>query len=476
MKEEEILERIKTDKNLRIKLATESFYWFFVIYFTIYLEFPIAPFQKEIINLVQDDENKLLVIVAFRGSAKSTIITLAYVIWCLVTGKRKYPLILSLNQQRVQQALFNIRQEFEKNILLIQDFGPFYRMNDEWSYNSLYLSYLEARVTAISTGEGFRGLRQRQFRPDLVISDDIEDVQSASSSDGRAKLWQTVNSELIPAGDLKTKFIFLGNLVHGESVLVRLKKLILTNKIKGVYREYPLHDSDKKILWTGKFRSWQDIENFKMTIPSEEEYRREYLLQIVPPGNRVIQEDWITYYDPTKKIDRDDFRFYLISIDPAFKINDSADKTAIIVFAVYGFNEKLKIYIQPNPVNRRMEMPEMIEEIKKIKQSLGRSVVKIIVEGVAAQTTIAQTLKAQGIEAEDYNVNGQDKRARLAMCSPLVKNATALFSDQGNEELIHQIIYLLVERYNDLADALSMGLNYLTEELTRPKFEWFSVV
>lgn len=469
--EEEIIKKIKNDRDFRIKLTTESFYWFFVTYFTIYLKFTLAHFQKEIISLAQ--EQQFLVIVAFRGSAKSTIITLAYVIWCIVTKRKKYPLILSLNQQRVQQALFNIRQEFEKNILLIQDFGPFYRMNDEWSYSSLFLSYLEARITAISVGEGFRGLRERQFRPDLVISDDIEDVQSASSTEARAKLWQTINSELLPSGDVGTKFIFLGNLVHGESALMRLKKLILDKKLKGIYREYPLYDTDKRILWKEKFETWEDIKKLKRSIPSEEDFLREYLLKIVPSGNSVIKPEWITYYDPSLPIERKDFRYYLISIDPAVSLGTTADKTAIVVFAVYEWDEELKIYIQPNPLNKRMGMPQIIEEVKVIKKLLGNAVIKIIVEGVAAQKGIAQTLVAQGIEAEAYNLNGQDKRARMAMCSPLIKNATALFSKNGNEELTHQMIYLGAERYDDLADALSLGLNFLTEELTRPKFDSF---
>lgn len=476
MSEEEIIKRIREDKNLRIRLCWDSFYWFFLIYFTIYLRYPLAPFQKEIIELVQNDDNPFLVIVAFRGSAKSTIITLAYIIWCLIAGRKKYPLIISLNQQRVQQALFNIRQEFEKNGLLIQDFGPFYRISDEWSYSSLYFSYLGARITAISTGEGFRGLRERQFRPDLVVADDIEDVQSANSLEARAKLWQMVNAELIPAGDVSTRYIFIGNLVHGESVIVKLKRLILSGKLKGIYREFPLYDENKNILWSGKFPTWESVENFRKEIPSDEDFQREYLLKIVPPGNRVINQEWIKYYDTTKPQGEGlDFRYYLISVDPAVSTADTADKTGIVVFAVYGWDENLKIYVQPNFVNKRMEMPEIIEEIKRIRDSYGRSTVEILIEGVGTQKGIAQTLKAQGVEAEEFNLNGQDKRKRLSMASPLIRNGTVLFPDQGCEELVNQLVYFGSEKHDDLTDATSMGLNYLTEELTRPKLQWFFI-
>lgn len=467
--EEEIIDLITNDKNFRIKLATERFYWFFVIYFTDYIKYPLAPFQKELLTLVQDSGNELMVIVAFRASAKSTIITLAFTIWSAVTGRRKYPLILSLNQQRVQQALFNIRQEFEQNSLLLQDFGPFSTINDEWSHNSLFLSYLEARITAVSTGEGFRGLRERQFRPDLVISDDIEDVQSAASLDARTKLWQLINAELFPIGDLQTKFIFLGNLVHGESALMQLRKMILEKRLEGIYKEIPLHDDNKNVLWKEKFPTWQDIEKLRKQIPNDEDFQREYLIKVVPPGNTVIKGEWICFYDPSQVIDQKDFRYFLISIDPAVSLSSSADNTAIVVFAVYDKGEKMKIYIQPNPVNRKMEMPEIIEEVKRIKVSLGNASIKIIVEGIAAQQGIAQTLIAQGIQAENYSIQGKDKRTRLSMSSPLIKNGTVLFPDQGSKELIQQILYFGSERYDDLADALSMGLNFLSQELIQPK-------
>lgn len=116
---------IRKNRTLRIKLATESFYWFFHIYFGEHAKLPTADFQREIYSLLEDPEIQQMVIVAFRGSGKSTIATLAYPIWAILgKQKRKFLLILSQTQPLAKVHLQNIKRTFETNELLRNDFGP----------------------------------------------------------------------------------------------------------------------------------------------------------------------------------------------------------------------------------------------------------------------------------------------------------------------------------------------------------------
>ena len=69
-------------------------------------------------------------------------------------------------------------------------------------------------------------MRHGQYRPDVIIVDDVEDVQSAKQKDARDRLWQFINGELIPTGITDVKVIFIGNLVHEDSLMMRLKKAI----------------------------------------------------------------------------------------------------------------------------------------------------------------------------------------------------------------------------------------------------------
>ena len=463
------LQQVIKSKQMRKELGRKSLLWFFLIYFNHYITLEIAPFQREIIQIAEDPSTQFAVIVAFRGSAKSTLISLAYVIWSILgQQEKKYPVLLSFNQTRVQQTLSNIRQEFEKNELLISDFGPFHKDGDEWSTSSLVLSPYHARITAVSTGEGIRGLRERQYRPDLIICDDIEDVQSTKTKETRDKLWQVVNGELIPAGDIHTKFVFIGNLVHEDSVMMRLKKMVGEKKESWIYREYPICNEKEMIFWKGKFPTMDHINKLRESQPSEIDFLREYYLKIIPDGNRVILPEWINSYDVFPP--DSEFRYYLISVDPAFSTQETADKTAIVVYKVYGYGSKMKMFVLPHPINKRMEAPDTINEIKQIFESLPHSVIKVIIEGVGGQIGIAQTLSAQGIPADVMHIKGQDKRARLSMSGTYIKNGVILFPKTGCEELITQILYFGTERFDDLVDAFTLGIMHVVENSKKDGF------
>ena len=83
-----IVDKCVEDETFRRELVKTSLFWFMYIYFPDYLTFPLAEFHKEMIKLVEGN-SPTNVIAAFRGSGKSTIISLAYVIWSMIGIKNK---------------------------------------------------------------------------------------------------------------------------------------------------------------------------------------------------------------------------------------------------------------------------------------------------------------------------------------------------------------------------------------------------
>ena len=74
-------DKIRKDSAVRQTIGGNSFYWFFHLYFSHYIEFATADFQKEMFQLASDDEVEHLIVLAFRSSGKSTIITTALPLW-----------------------------------------------------------------------------------------------------------------------------------------------------------------------------------------------------------------------------------------------------------------------------------------------------------------------------------------------------------------------------------------------------------
>lgn len=450
-----IKKQIKKNPAFRRKLARKSFYWFFIIYLSNYIKFESAYFQKQIFNVVQDRNKKSIVITAFRSSGKSTIASLAYPIWTMITGQKKFIIILSQNQNLTKQMLKNIKDELENNLMLIADFGPFKQIDDEWRANALLINAYGTRIACISSGESIRGIRHRENRPDLIIIDDVEDVDSTRTKEGRDKTFNWVTREVIPAGDKNTKTIIIGNKLHEDSLMMRLKKAIEEGSFPAIYLEFPLLDENGVCLWPQKFPTIESINELKNSVITDSAWKREYLLMIVSDDDAVIVRDWIQYYSSIPLIKRP--RLVATGIDLAISENNKADLTAMVSAIVFGYEKDLKVFILPNPVNKRLSFPETVDVAKTLSNTLGKGIPTILyIEEVAYQSAIIQELKSQGYPAEGVKVIGTDKRARLAITAHWIHNGSILFPSKGCEDLITQLVGFGNETNDDLADAFAI--------------------
>jgi len=457
MSKHDDFEKILHDPSLRRRLASENHYWFFHLYFSHYIEFQTAEFQKEIFSLTQDDTYQQVVIVAFRGSAKSTIMTLSNPIWS-VLGKpqKKFVLIVSQTQQQARFHLSNIKEELEQNPLLTHDFNIHISNEDEWRYDSLVLSGFGARIHSMSIGESMRGLRERQFRPDLIICDDIEDLNSVKTQESREYTFEWFNKTLVPMGKPSTKIIVVGNLLHEDSFMKRMEEKIKNDSKDKIYKAYPLISDTGVCLWPGKYPTPNALDREKSMI-SYDAWMQEYLLKIVRRDDQVVQSEWISNYDELPSIIGNDFQYAVVSADLAIKENDSADYTALITAYVYGYESNTKIYMLPFPVNVRMDFPKTVSAIKEKYQNLVDQGIntKVFVEEVGYQTSLTQQLRVEGINAVGVSIAGKDKRERLAQTTSWIQSGKILFPKKGCEFLINQLIYFGVEKHDDLADAFS---------------------
>lgn len=470
---EKELEEIKQNRKLRRALAKSSHYWFFTVYLGHYITYPFAPFHREMFHLTEDEGQRLTVLVAFRGSGKSTLMTLSYVIWSIIGAQeKKYVLILSQTQSQAKLHLANIKKELESNELLKADIGPFEEVSDEWGSNSIVIPKYGARITTASTEQSIRGIRHGQYRPDLVICDDVEDLNSVKTKEGRDKTFQWFSGDVFPIGDQNTKFMIVGNLLHEDSLLMRLKQGIELEGQDGKYVAYPLLDKNDKIAWPAKFKTLADIERLKASTASDSAWHREYLLRIISDADRVVHPEWIKYYDELPSEEEKDFRYFATGVDLAISQKESADYTAMVSAMVLGYQKNLKVYILPNPINDRLNFPETVDTVRDTSKALGKGTfTKVFIEEVGYQTALIQDLvNSYNVPAEGVKVSGQDKRTRLALITHLIQQGKILFPRKGAETLVQQLTGFGIEKHDDLADAFSLLLLKILEVDNIP--EW----
>ncbi len=448
------------DRSVRTSITKDSFLYFFHFYYAHYVKYETADFQKEIIHNLEKSSTENMYVVAFRGSGKSTMVTTAYPIWAIL-GKqqKKFCIIFCQTRAQAKQHMMNIRTELEGNDVLKKDLGPFQEESDEWGSFSLVFKKHGARITVASTEQSIRGIRHNEHRPDLIICDDVEDVQSTKTREGRDKTYYWLRGEVIPAGDRNTRLIIVGNLLHEDSLLMRIKEEISQGKAKGIFREYPLLDRDDTCLWPGKYKDVKDVEDEKLKVASDISWQREYLLRIIPSDDQVIYPEWIQYYDELPGTRHMGYRGTYAGVDLAISAKDSADFTTIVSAHVYSRREKMRIYVLPNPIQQKLNFPAQVDLMKNFKSTnMPRSSDTLFVESVAYQEALPQMLELHGITAEAIKPKG-DKRTRLSLTSTAIKSGIIKFPKQGCEDLIEQLVGFGVEKHDDLADAFSLLIN-----------------
>ena len=441
---------IMGDKILRKELVTKNFGWFFHIYFSHYVQFPTGDFHWEIYEDLAREDVNFIELIAFRGSAKSTIAALAFPIWCAVTGRKKFIILISDTFAQAKLHIANIIYELENNELLIDEFGPF-EGKSEWSATNVVLEG-GTRILSMSTGKKVRGLRHLQYRPDLIIADDVENNDSVRQKEQRDKTAEWFGSEVMPAIDTeKGKLILIGNLLHSDSLLARQRKKIIENEGFGILKEYPII-KDGEILWKERFNK-KDIERLELQSGSRF-FQREYLLKLIPEEGQIIKS--VQYYSKLPKVTR-----ISIGVDLAISQKQTADYTAINVLAkcVDGNYYNLKTFAG------RWDFHETLERINQVYTTFAnmyQGIPKYLgIEDVAYQRAALQEFHRR------YKIKPKpikrtiDKRARLEAIEPYFDAGQIFFREEGDEDLITELLNFGIEQHDDLMDAFEISLTQL---------------
>jgi predicted phage terminase large subunit-like protein len=250
--------------TLRRQVCRPSLRLFAQTYLAAHFNLPPSQMHKELFGLLEQATNKRnlhIAVAAPRGHAKSTVVSLAYVLWCICYGLEQHIVLISNTGDQAVDLLSTIKNELESNPLLILDFpevaeppdvkpGPErWRKNDIVTRNGI-------KVIAIGAGQKIRGRKYKQHRPTLIILDDVENETEVVSVEQRETKAQWFKKAVLKAGTTaQTNVIVVGTLLHYDSLLA---KLLDGRTMPGwITRKYQavLSWAQNENLW----QQWQDI-------------------------------------------------------------------------------------------------------------------------------------------------------------------------------------------------------------------------
>lgn len=407
---------------------------------------------------LSDKKIKRLLLIGHRGSAKSTYGSVALPLFMALEEPEEYPFIIPIADTSLQSALniANIKTELDSNEWLIRDYGhishkkvndpvpePTLESEEDWQARNMLLAN-GVRIMARSRGQKIRGLRHRASRPKVVIIDDPEDAEWVKTRENRNKTDRWMRGEVMGALDSEGRIIVIGNWLHEDALMGRLKKLSTFETL-----EYPLVkdiDGVEYVTWPALYPTDKSIKD-KMEEMGQVAWMREMLLKIVADeGQEVLPED-IHYYDELPDPERGGLKGH--GVDLAISTKESADFTTDVEGHVHYEDDKPKIYIQKNPLEAHLDFHHTIEYMK----GKPRGSHLWFVEDVAYQKAAIQEMERNMMAVISIKPIS-DKRARLRVAARYIKNGTVLFPHTGCEKLISQLLNFGNEEHDDLVDGL----------------------
>ena len=195
-------------------------------------------------------------IAAPRGEAKSTKVSMSFVLWCVVTGAKHYAVIVMDAFEQAAEMLEAIKAELEANPRIASDFPEACGQGKVWRAGVIVTAN-GRKVEAFGSAKKIRGRRHGAHRPDLAIMDDIENDENVTTPAQRDKLQRFVTASVLNLGppDDSMDAILIGTVLHYDSVLSRFLKNPLWHR--KVFKAM--------IHWPERMDLWERFEHLLIT-------------------------------------------------------------------------------------------------------------------------------------------------------------------------------------------------------------------
>lgn len=198
----------------------------FAMLFPAYVPTHLADFHGDLYDYYEADGN--FAGAAPRGFSKSTVTDTIYLAHRALYARSHFVLLVSDTFTQAAGLIDGLKSELESNEQMLWLFGDV--RGKIWSSDGLIIhgwadNGKREPVKILPRGAGMkvRGLRFKQYRPDLVILDDLENDEAVESPERREKLYNWFKRALLPAlaKDI-SKIIAIGTLLHRESLLSQM--------------------------------------------------------------------------------------------------------------------------------------------------------------------------------------------------------------------------------------------------------------
>jgi predicted phage terminase large subunit-like protein len=235
------------------------------------------------------------IVLAPRGAAKSTLVSLVFPLHAVLLGHDRYIVLISATHRQAVRRIANLRQALAERGPLRELFGaPDSRSANGRPRSSSTHQSIEidgARIEAFGAGAELRGISHGPWRPTWIILDDVERGDRVRQARHRDALADWFAETVENLGDRYTNIDIIGTLLHPDALPARLER-----RPDAVPRRFAsiLAEADDAELWDAWRALFHDL-----SLPDRQrqamdffQARREAMLA----GSRVLWPEKEDYY------------------------------------------------------------------------------------------------------------------------------------------------------------------------------------
>ena len=289
-----------------------------------------APFHEEWSNILLNGKENFA-IEAFRESAKTQIVIRANLLHALTYPQehRSYLVIICANQTLASKKLVEVSREFlgsPEMKGLVADVKD----NSGLALEVHYRNGRKVRIEAFGKGAAIRGLSWGSKRPDLVIIDDPQDSDDASSEAVTLKDWDWFLSDVYFLGK-NTRIFLIGNNLGERCIIERV--IQSSELLKFVARRIPILNEKGESAWPSKWplREIETERDNAALLGKNDIWYREKMCQCISPSSQKFKREYFRYYD--KAPSKGELNIYT-TVDLAISQKVNADCSAIVTVGV----------------------------------------------------------------------------------------------------------------------------------------------
>ncbi|MDP3791393.1 MAG: phage terminase large subunit [Candidatus Omnitrophota bacterium] len=508
-----------SERELRKSLGEKSIEAFARLYFSHYLKNEICSFHKDLYRILMEmvsARGKHTAIAAPRDSAKSSIVSLIYVLWCICYRKEPYMVILSETHDQAVDLLSHVKDELDSNNELIEDFPEACDIDKAavWKEDEV-ITANRIKIIALGAGQKIRGRRNKQFRPSLVILDDIEGDMAVRNLEQRKKLYEWFTKAVLNAGSENTNYIVIGTILDYDSLLAKLisdtqeKKWdkYIYKAVVSFSKNQQLWDNDwsrildcqdgykdkegpegaleffkdhEKEMMEGVSVLWEDKESFYQLMLAraynEASFNSEKQNEPLRPEEQSLSMNEARFWDDEFKTEEallkslsDDIQV-VGALDPSLGLKGkSGDFSAIITLVK---DNKTGIAYVLDADIEKLTLDNLYEAVVEHcrNRRYGRFVIEENNFQAAVILAINERLSERGI---DFSVEGKgnfsDKKGRIQMLQSPIKRGKIRFS-RKHAKLLEQLKYFPRGSHDDGPDALQMAFEAADDDNHRTRW------